>query len=687
MRSKGESRTAADELVVYRRGRRIDPPLRMSNSPIEARPEAPSVRALTLYKHGLASVEREGAAGARFTMRFPRAQMSDVLKTLEVFVTEGEGMILSVRFDAPIDARQELEARGFGMRAGFAIEDMLNALRGREVEVEVLSEFEEDGESKTLRQKLRGTIVGLEGAMTKNRHSRLALLTETQALAVLKLDEVVRVTPTEAETLSDLSWLRERLRVVRSSEEKELEVRLEGGIERVGVRYAVPAPVWRTVYRIGMAEEDAELRLWAIVHNPLDEDLKGVTLTVTTGQPVSFDIDLYNPRRVRRAAVEESFDAVGPVAMSAPLMEESFGEMLGGGAPPPPARAAAAPMGKRKRSAPMRQDTAARVEQAKTDASGEHFQLEFPRPVDIARGGSALVPLAVAKVPSRRFCVYNASRGAHPDRVLELENASEFVLEEGPVSLADETGYAGEAMFPFTPKGAKARLVYARERGLRCRMETESVRKMVSLRFDKKRAFEGYDNITTRTLVVESELDEKTEVLFEVPRDPGASVVPELGLPAAEEDGGVWRVKVEAGRGKTEATFVVTRPERYSIEAAEFGGRITVWTEKGLLDPKVQELLATIAKLRNEGETYREQAKAFEAGIQKIRDDEKSLREQLAVLRADGMEGQRREEIVQKLRALEERIGTTQATAEDLHRAAAARFAEADQSLEQLAQA
>jgi hypothetical protein len=48
---------------------------------------------------------------------------------------------------------------------------------------------------------------------------------------------------------------------------------------------------------------------WAIVHNPVDRDLTDVQLVLTTGQPVSFVIDLYVPRHVTRTVVQEEVRA------------------------------------------------------------------------------------------------------------------------------------------------------------------------------------------------------------------------------------------------------------------------------------------------------------------------------------------------------------------------------------------
>ena len=72
------------------------------------------------------------------------------------------------------------------------------------------------------------------------------------------------------------------------------------------VAYVLPAAVWRVSYRLVIdKEDDCALMAWAIIHNPIDEDIDHVELTLTTGQPVSFEIDLYGMKKVKRAVVEE----------------------------------------------------------------------------------------------------------------------------------------------------------------------------------------------------------------------------------------------------------------------------------------------------------------------------------------------------------------------------------------------
>jgi outer membrane protein OmpA-like peptidoglycan-associated protein len=95
------------------------------------------------------------------------------------------------------------------------------------------------------------------------------------------------------------------------------DVDLELTLSRRGdvtLSYAVPAPSWRSTYKLVLDDkEQALLQSWAIVDNVGDEDWKDVRLTLTTGAPFSFAVDLHTPRFTTRP------DATGHLVQAGPL--------------------------------------------------------------------------------------------------------------------------------------------------------------------------------------------------------------------------------------------------------------------------------------------------------------------------------------------------------------------------------
>jgi outer membrane protein OmpA-like peptidoglycan-associated protein len=81
-----------------------------------------------------------------------------------------------------------------------------------------------------------------------------------------------------------------------------LGVRLSAGrVHDVRVGYAVPTPTWKAAYRIVLDETQRSLlQGWAMVNNASQEDWNGVQLTLATGAPMSFAMDLHTPHYASR---------------------------------------------------------------------------------------------------------------------------------------------------------------------------------------------------------------------------------------------------------------------------------------------------------------------------------------------------------------------------------------------------
>lgn len=82
-------------------------------------------------------------------------------------------------------------------------------------------------------------------------------------------------------------------------------IRLDRPAEEVAISYAVPTPAWKASYRLILpaAGGDALLQGWAVVNNTSEQDWRDVKLTLATGAPLSFAIDLHTPEYVPRPDV------------------------------------------------------------------------------------------------------------------------------------------------------------------------------------------------------------------------------------------------------------------------------------------------------------------------------------------------------------------------------------------------
>jgi hypothetical protein len=443
-----------------------------------------------------------------------------------------------------------------------------------------------------------------------------------------------------------------------------VRIDLDGTVEDLRVAYTIPAPMWRVSYRVIALDDVVTLMAWAIIHNPADEDLSDVMLTLTTGQPVSFVTELYEPRRVARARLEEADRAVAaPRKLGRALRKASTDGM------PPPQMAAPAPMQLNEYSAPAPRGGAAMgalsettiavddgfAAQVESGDRAEHFEYRVGRPVTLRRGGSAMVPILSAKVKTARERIWRDGQGPAPDIVLRFDNTTDAVLEEGPSVIYDEGSYGGEAMVPYSARGSEVRLAFARDLAVRCSRTVENSVRLDAIRIQGLVAWERHERRDEHTLMVENDHDEPIVVIFEVPKRVGHDVVE--GLRPVEETAGYFRFAVEsAPRATTKATFVERWVYDYRLDLERLDAhRLKSWFSADKLDP------ATGGALRGVMETWQEAADLERASkdhaneMDALAAQAHSFKEQLGVLRADGEEGALRMRWVHELSAIVER--------------------------------
>lgn len=109
-----------------------------------------------------------------------------------------------------------------------------------------------------------------------------------------------------------------------STDRVHLSIDLTAAARELSIAYAVPTSTWKSSYRVVLPERgqtDALLQAWATVNNTSDADWNRVALTLATGAPLSFAIDLVTPQFVPRPDVTGTM--VTPVTLGGILSENA----------------------------------------------------------------------------------------------------------------------------------------------------------------------------------------------------------------------------------------------------------------------------------------------------------------------------------------------------------------------------
>jgi outer membrane protein OmpA-like peptidoglycan-associated protein len=119
----------------------------------------------------------------------------------------------------------------------------------------------------------------------------------------------------------------------RRGEDGDVDLDLAVASKReLTLSYAVPTPTWRSTHKLVLGDGDsAVLQTWAIVDNASDEDWRDVRLTLATGAPLSFAVDLHTARFVARPDASGHLvqpTAVGVVAPAAGRPSDRDGDRI-----------------------------------------------------------------------------------------------------------------------------------------------------------------------------------------------------------------------------------------------------------------------------------------------------------------------------------------------------------------------
>jgi hypothetical protein len=239
-------------------------------------------------------------------LKFKVDNINDLLKSMVVQDLDG-GQVGTVTYDSRDPITKTLKSFAVDLTTNPGLGQLLGQIRGERVEVAAPNQ-------------VSGVIVGVEkkgervGDKEVAEVEYLNLLT-ADGLRSIHLGQVQRIQIANEQLGAELQ---QALGVLASShdlQKKTVKLEFDGkGRRRVRVGYIVETPVWKTSYRLALSETKPPfLQGWAIVENTTDEDWEKVKLSLISGRPISFRMDLYEPLYVKRpVVVSELYESLRP---------------------------------------------------------------------------------------------------------------------------------------------------------------------------------------------------------------------------------------------------------------------------------------------------------------------------------------------------------------------------------------
>ena len=504
---------------------------------------------VVLFTSGVGFFQHGGGVtdDATVEMSFKTEQINDLLKSM-VVEDLGGGTVASVGYASRDPLARTLETFAVDLTDEPSIGRLLGRLRGARIELEAAP-------------PASGTIVGVEkrsvpaGDDGVVEREYITILT-AEGLRTLPLDSILRVKLLDPRLQADLEKALAVLALGHDDGRKGVSIAFTGkGPRKVRVGYVQESPVWKTSYRLvlddeaGKGRRTALLQGWAIVENTTDQDWKDVRMALVSGRPISFVMDLYQPLYLPRPEVRPD--------LLASLAPQLYGQDLANGAAEfeasdkkqadrmrafaksemrramdaagPPVAAAAPVPGERQEAAKasMREAAAAIRSVATAAAAGEFFRYEIEKPVSIPRQRSAMLPIVSDTVSVEKVAIYDDRvMQKHPLSGLRLVNSTKLDLMQGPITVYEADGYAGDARIEDMAAGSERLLSYAVDLDVEVAPRMEPMpEELVGVKIDRGTLVASRKLVRKKRFDVRNSGGEPVKLLVEHPIEPGWRLV------------------------------------------------------------------------------------------------------------------------------------------------------------------
>lgn len=627
------------------------------------------VRSVMLFASGVgyfehaATVRGDGSA----ELRFKTAQINDVLKSLTLQDLDG-GRVSTVTYPSQDPTAKTLRSFQVDITGNPGMPALLNQLRGARISV------------ATGGERISGTILGVESRRKGGDQGTpldvvVLNLLSGATIRSIELPGITALTLEDPVLEAELTKALAALSQARDLDKKTVTINLVGsGPRRVRIGYVVETPIWKTSYRLLVGEKGGWLQGWAIVENQTESDWNNVDLSLVSGRPISFMMDLYQPLYLTRpTVVPELFEGLRPQrytdgTTTAPAAAPSLvpRDQLTGRARSGfedasiTTRAAATEFGSAQGGT-----IAITTKSAATGRKlGELFQYSIGN-VTLARQQSAMLPIVTDSVGIERVSIFNAAvQDEHPLSGVRLLNRTGKHLQQGPVTVLEHGAYAGDAQIEDIPPGQRRLLSYGVDLELLVDDSQDSSTSLVqAIRASKGILLVERKEVTSQRYRVTNKGSRDKTILIEHPVTPGAVFAG--GVQPVESTPSVHRFEGLVPAGKT--TDIVIREERRGMQSfaliSALPDQLLLYSREGGISPAAREALEKAATLKRALMDLEAQVAVRSTQLAEITAEQSRIRENLKSVEAKSAYAER---LLAKLNEQESSIERLQRERDDL---------------------
>ena len=597
------------------------------------------ISTLVLFTSGVGYFQHDGTVegNAKMELTFSAGQINDLLKSLVLRDLDG-GTISSVTYSSRDPITRTLKSFSIDLTSNPTLANLLVQTRGEAIAITLASG-----------NTLAGTIISVEsrqvstGAKGEITGDFLTMNTAAGVSSIALID-IQGIRFLRKEVQDDLAQALQVLSSSHGIEKKKVVLHFTGtGKRRVRIGYILESPVWKTSYRLVLGDAASHLlQGWALVENTSDTDWRSVALTLVSGRPITFTMDLYQPLYIQRPEVQlELYQSLLPKTNQMAMEEQaSADESLAEASAPAPASPAASVKAAAPREMLQRASGAGAapggdfsVSQGVAAAArggqvGELFQYAIDKPVTLPRQQSAMLPILNQQVNGERYSLFNEGTDPkHPLNAVKLKNSSALHLMQGPITVFDSGTYAGDAQITDLAPGAEQLVTYAMD------LDTEvqavpgsSPVSLVSVRISRGIFLYTSKAQQERIYTIKNNGTKSRTVLIEHPYEPEWTLASPKEALERTRDAYRFVVPVSAGKNAT-LSVVQTRTIEQSIALSNLGSdQVALYLRNPVVSPAVKAALQKLVGLQQKAADTAAQRAVKEQRVSDIGNDQSRIR-------------------------------------------------------------
>jgi hypothetical protein len=591
------------------------------------------VKSVTLSSGGLAEIVRSAEVGqdSEITIEVPLDQIDDVLKSL--VVRDKEGRVKNLSLAGPNPLEETFRTLPFKASDLSSMPKLLDAIKGTRVKA---------GDKQ-------GVVLGVTASENEKtaKSWQLSLMTDDGEIAMAPIPGT-KVEILDVAVKDKLKTAMDVIAKGNTDGARTVTLKLDGAAARqVDISYVVPAPIWKTSYRLVTSKQgEVRLQAWAVFENASGEDWNGVGVTLSSGKPVTLKQALH--RHFMRERIEVPVDTaaaglpVGAMAKPMVMRNRAGGADFLASAPMAEAMAVEAP-------APFAMAGGEEASAAEQDVTST-FALKGS--YDVRNGDTISVPILDQGVKAEMVSLYRAGMaGEHPVAAALIENNAGISLPPGIMTVYDDNvGYVGDAQINGLPRDQKQSVSFAVDQKVNIGTAVKTSQNIVSLKVVDGMIHTKSSTVEVATYEITGAQDGERTVVIEVPKRSGWTFSAEGQDEATASD---YRIKtsLKAGEKKTlETRYELVNDETVSLIDADVF-TLVAWQEAAADDATKAKLieLADARRSQNDAQIKLQQ---LDEDYSRTSDEQARVRENL---RAVG-DGDTKNRFDKQLNVLEDKL-------------------------------